>query len=240
MAKLREDLTGQQFGRLIVLERCENYTLPSGKQKVMYLCKCTCAEEKILKVTATHLKSGHTTSCGCIQKERAIEANTKRNKYDVENGIGYIGENIEFTFSPEDYDKIKNHSWYLSNNGYIQTRINDKIVGIHRLIMGVNDDKCVDHIDHDTLNNKRENLRICSIQENTFNQLNRDDSISGRIGVVPTKNGEKWVAQIGYNGNNIRLGTFENKEDAIKARRQAEEKYFGEFQCILNDIENIS
>ena len=228
-----KDLTGQVFGRLTVIERAPNYITPKGQSKTVWHCKCNCGNDDDILVMGTHLRSGHTVSCGCIQKERAVEANTKRNKYDEINGIGYINGNIQFYFSPEDFDKIKNHSWYLSNNGYVQTRIDDKIVGIHRLIMNAPDDMCVDHINHDKLNNRRENLRVCTIQENNFNQITRGNSESGRIGVVPYNN--KWLAQIGYDKSNIKLGIFENKEDAIEARKAAEEKYFGNFRCMLND-----
>lgn len=232
MGKLK-DLTWQIFGRLIVLGRAPNHITPGGQSKAMWYCICNCGSNKILTVMGTHLKSGHTTSCGCIQVERAIEANTKRNKYDEKNGIGYIEPNIEFYFSLEDYEKIKDHSWYISNNGYVQTRIGNKIVGMHRLVMDAPDGMCVDHIDHNTLNNRRENLRVCTIQENNFNQLTRSDSISGRLGVVQC--GNKWLAQIGYNKKRIDLGIFSNKEDAINARIEAEKKYFGDFRCILND-----
>lgn len=233
-----KNLIGQTFGRLIVIGRAPNYITPKGQSKTMWYCVCSCGNEQVIIVSGTHLRSGHTTSCGCIQHERVIETNTKRNRYDQECGIGYIEPDIEFYFPPEDYEKIHNNSWYLSNNGYVQTRINNKIVGIHRLIMNADDSMCVDHIDHDKLNNRRENLRVCTIQENNFNQANRKNSISGRIGVVP--HGDKWLAQIGYNNAHIRLGVFDNKEDAIKARRDAEKKYFGEFRCVLNDGESIT
>ena len=223
-----KDLTGQIFGRLEVIGRAPNYITPKGQSKTVWYCKCSCGNNDVIPVIGTHLRSCHTTSCGCVQKERAIEASTKRNKYDEINGIGYIGDDIQFYFSPEDFDKIKDHSWYLSNDKYVQTRINNKIVGIHRVIMDAPDGMCVDHIDHNTLNNRRENLRICTIQENNFNQVNRRNSESGRIGVVPRNN--KWLAQIGYNNSHIVLGTFEKKEDAIEARKAAEEKYFGEFR----------
>lgn len=70
MAKF-EDLTGQKFGRLTVIsiaERKKGYG-------VYWLCKCECGNETI--TSTGHLKSGHTKSCGCLQKERAKEYNQK-------------------------------------------------------------------------------------------------------------------------------------------------------------------
>jgi hypothetical protein len=60
---LRDDLKGKKFDRLLVLERACN----SQANKVQYRCLCDCGNETI--VSATHLKSGHTTSCGCKHKE---------------------------------------------------------------------------------------------------------------------------------------------------------------------------
>lgn len=64
-----QDLTGKKFGRLTAIKR--DFT----KKRTAWLCKCECGNTKI--VTSTHLKSGLTKSCGCLQKERAIEAKTK-------------------------------------------------------------------------------------------------------------------------------------------------------------------
>ena len=61
------DITGQRFGRLTVTSRTENYIMPSGGQKAQWVCKCDCGNTKV--VTTTHLKSGHTSSCGCLQLE---------------------------------------------------------------------------------------------------------------------------------------------------------------------------
>ena len=65
-----KDLTGQKFGRLTVISRSPNI----GK-KAAWLCKCECGKESI--VTSTHLMSGHTTSCGCYNKE-VVSAMKKR------------------------------------------------------------------------------------------------------------------------------------------------------------------
>lgn len=58
-----EDLTGDVFGRLTVAKRAQNI----GK-RTAWLCKCSCGNETT--VTSCHLKSGHTISCGCFNKER--------------------------------------------------------------------------------------------------------------------------------------------------------------------------
>lgn len=60
------DLTGQKFGKLLVLERAENRIQPSGQKKTQWLCKCECG--KNIVVAMTHLKSGHTKSCGCANR----------------------------------------------------------------------------------------------------------------------------------------------------------------------------
>ena len=70
-----QDLTGQRFGRLTVVKRAEDYVKPSGQHKTQWLCKCDCGNETV--VVACNLKSGHTNSCGCLQKEKVKEANTK-------------------------------------------------------------------------------------------------------------------------------------------------------------------
>ncbi len=63
------DLTGQRFGRLTVLQRAETIN-----KRTRWLCRCDCGEEII--VEAYNLKTGHTQSCGCFQKEAASSANT--------------------------------------------------------------------------------------------------------------------------------------------------------------------
>ncbi|BCJ86437.1 hypothetical protein [Effusibacillus dendaii] len=69
MGKPRMDLTGQHYGRLTVVKEVE----PNGYTR-RWLCQCDCGNEKI--VTMYNLRTGHTVSCGCVQKERASQKNT--------------------------------------------------------------------------------------------------------------------------------------------------------------------
>ena len=69
------DLTGERFGRLLVLSRCENVKYPSGKTGVVYLCVCDCGAQK--KAAATALRSGRVKSCGCLQAQTKSEIHTK-------------------------------------------------------------------------------------------------------------------------------------------------------------------
>lgn len=70
MPRRREDLTGQRFGRLTVLEF--DHVGP-GKQSY-WTCKCDCCEDSRIVVAASNLKSGHTQSCGCYKRDRSREA----------------------------------------------------------------------------------------------------------------------------------------------------------------------
>lgn len=67
---LRNNLIGQRFGKLVVIDRAENYISPSGQTQIQYKCKCDCGNEIV--VMATSLKQGLTQSCGCIRSAGEI------------------------------------------------------------------------------------------------------------------------------------------------------------------------
>lgn len=78
------ELVGQRFGRLTVAAR----TTSSLVGKAMWVCRCDCGGEKV--TNTHHLRSGNTTSCGCVQRERASEANRVRIRHGHtrDNGKG--------------------------------------------------------------------------------------------------------------------------------------------------------
>lgn len=104
-----------------------------------------------------------------------------------------------------------------------------KKVYMHRIIMGYTGDMHIDHKNHYALDNRRKNLRLCTRSQNGHNAARRLNNKSGHKGVSWSKYTNKWVAQIGINMTTINLGHFENIDDAVAARKMAEEKYVGEF-----------
>jgi hypothetical protein len=134
----------------------------------------------------------------------------------------------------EDVDLVKNHKWcadFHSNTIYCRATINKKRCYLHRFIIDCDDklNQVIDHKDNNGLNNRKSNLRICTQQENTRNCKKSKSNKSGIIGVYWNKSSNKWVSEITISYKNIRLGYFENFDDAVQARKEAEEKYFGEF-----------
>ena len=67
MVKVREDLTGKRFERLVVLKQANDYIKPNGRHESNWLCQCDCGN--IVEVLGYSLKSGHTKSCGCLHEE---------------------------------------------------------------------------------------------------------------------------------------------------------------------------
>ena len=81
MIKTKDDLIGQVFGRLLVLERAPDHIQPSGQRKVMWRCQCSCENKTICDVAGYNLKGHHTTSCGCLTSEhtKMLAQNNKNN-----------------------------------------------------------------------------------------------------------------------------------------------------------------
>ena len=231
------DLTKQKFTRLTVIKRAEDHVQPNGRHRVQWLCKCDCGNEVI--VDGDNLRTSHTKSCGCYNAESSSKRNKKYNTYDLSNdyGIGYTTKNEKFYFDLEDYDKIKDCYWRIAKDGYIETDVTNretkksKRLLMHRLILNPSSNMDVDHIGgRDTRNDNRKiNLRVCTHQENIFNCGLSKNNTSGVTGVCWDKRYNKWLATITYNGKHIHLGYFDTFEDAVKTRKTAEEKYFGEY-----------
>lgn len=229
LGKLK-DLTGQRFGRLIVLHRG-----PNDKTKhTRWYCKCDCGTECL--VYKDVLLDGRQVSCGCYNKEKSKGTIKERqtNKYNLsgEYGIGYThNTNKEFYFDLEDYDKIKNYCWREDANGYIVANKQQRqTILLHRLVMNVIDKKVdVDHIKHNLYDNRKNELRVTGHSDNLKNQKLNTSNTSGITGVHLLKKNKKWQSYITYNKKRIMLGEFKNFDDAVKARKEAEEKYFGEY-----------
>lgn len=84
----------------------------------------------------------------------------------------------------------------------------------------------VDHIHHDTLDNRKSELRKVTPAENAQNRKVRTDSSTGFPGVTWHKATGKWYARIGKDGKRIDLGCYSDIEEAIQARKDAEKEYF--------------
>lgn len=108
---------------------------------------------------------------------------------------------------------------------------------LHRLITNCPKGMVVDHINHNTLDNTRENLRVCSVGENNMNRRYSARSDTGSLrnfrGVYKSyncKSKQRWQAKIAKgNKTNIYLGTFDSQEAAAKAYDKKAKELFGEF-----------
>lgn len=116
----------------------------------------------------------------------------------------------------------------VQSNGYMRVMVDGESVLLHRLAliyMGISIDGQVDHIDGDRRNNRIENLRVVSHQENGRNVKVPSNNKSGVIGVCWDSFNGKWYAQIKSGGKNIFLGRFDDLCEAKKARLSAELKF---------------
>ena len=88
----------------------------------------------------------------------------------------------------------------------------------------------IGHINHNGLDNRKCNLRICSNAENNRNKDFKRNPISGHKGIRYNHKTQSYYVRIMVNKKEISLGAYKTIEDAIKARIREEEKYFGSFR----------
>ena len=220
------DITGQKFGRLTVIKR----VTPVGVQPIESLCQCECGKKVVVR--NSQIKNGTTKSCGCLQKELISKRQKKYNKYDLsgEYGIGYTNKNEPFYFDIADYDLIKEYCWFINNRGYVYAKTlngDGKHILFHRLIMP--DSIQVDHINRIRHDNRRINLRSANNQINMLNKSKYKNNKSGTTGVTWHKRDKIWEVHIRYHNRQIYLGRYADYNEAVKVRKEAEKKYFGDY-----------
>ena len=166
---------------------------------------------------------------------------TNPNKFKVEKDyiILYVlkkGRTYECLLDEADYNKeeIKNNRWCLMGEKYpyvVRSQwdgVKYHTLRIHRVILNkhLKGDLVVDHIDGNKLDNRRRNLRVTTQHNNTRNR-NTDSNKTGVVGGHFASNGRIKVNIRHEKGKMIHIGTFDTKEEAIKARIEAEKKYWG-------------
>ena len=153
----------------------------------------------------------------------------KPNKYSVIDGVAHVilsnTKNIMLC-DVEDWENWKQYTWHENTyNHYVETSIDGKKEKYHYHLAPKRDGMVIDHINHDRHDNRAKNIRLVSKHLNAINTKLSRRNQSGYKGVRKSKSG-KWIAYIFFNRKQIHLGTYENIEDAVYARKKAEDKYF--------------
>ena len=129
----------------------------------------------------------------------------------------------------------------ISSSGYINITINNINYAAHRVIWkhytGKDPIHVIDHINNIKDDNRIENLRDVPISVNNGNSSMQCSNTSGTIGVGFIKN--KWRSRYVVNGNEIYLGSFKNKDDAIKARKEAELKDWSHLETKVREKDKV-
>jgi hypothetical protein len=144
----------------------------------------------------------------------------------------------------EDYERVNQFGWHCDNrNRVFYARRNfssaRKQIFMHRFIMGTPREMAIDHINHNGLDNRKTNLRVCTHSQNSMNQRKcRGNKTSAFKGVYFNRNYKKWYARIKMNHKQIHIGAFEIETDAAIAYDDKAKELFGKF-AVLNFPERI-
>lgn len=128
----------------------------------------------------------------------------------------------------EDYERVSAFNWHTArkSNGHSDYAVSN--VKMHRLIMDAPKGFMVDHINHDTLDNRKANLRLCTNAQNQQNTHSRGGSSRYR-GVSFIKRRQRWHGQFMYEGRSYFCGSWATEEEAARAVDKKRKEVCGEF-----------
>lgn len=161
--------------------------------------------------------------------------------FDRINYYTIVCKHCNFLIDKEDYEKAKKFRWFskiykLTGKYYAYSHLkgNKKIL-LHRYLLDIDDERLVDHINGNTLDNRRSNLRIASRLQNNVNSKKRKNCKSKYKGLMLRPSG-RWGVYIKFQGINYCLGTFDNEIEAAKVYNKKALEFYGEY-ARLNQIE---
>lgn len=128
-------------------------------------------------------------------------------------------------YTKERYELICSRKWR-NERGYLRASIKGKSVALHHLILPIRKGFLVDHINRNTADNRKRNLRYLTHSQSGINRKKHALNTSGYTGVYFHKPSGKWCARIRVNGKKVELGRYDFIESAAYAYSRAEEKYY--------------
>lgn len=209
---------GNRYGLLTIVEEGPRHSYANKRQ---VWCKCDCGNENLTLVTTNNLVSGNTTSCGCVGE-------ASRKTHGMSNTRTYqIHEGMLRRCKPELAEDFPYHAgkgikvcadWNPRLGGSFENFFND----MGEAPEGMSLDRI--EVDGDYC---KENCRWATNSIQGYNKGLDPNNSSGKSGVSFYTRQGKWSAEIHVENEHIRLGMFANFEDAVKAREEAEIKYYG-------------
>jgi hypothetical protein len=151
-----------------------------------------------------------------------------------------LGKSGKFAIvDSEDFEWLSTWKWQYINSGYANrvTNVGGRIsvggayvnIPMHRAITKCEKGLVVDHINGNKLDNRKENLRVCSHTQNLWNSSYSKRGVSGYRGVSWCNTNQKWLSLIICNGKRKQLGHFHCKHEAAKAYNQKAMELYGSF-----------
>ncbi len=139
-----------------------------------------------------------------------------------------LGDGYYAYVDAADYEWLSQWNWYLQG-GYAVRRDGDRWVYMHREIAQPPEGMLVDHKNRNKLDNTRDNLRVCTRQENQLNLRKRSGARSRFKGVYYDKRCDKWYARCRYKGKHHGFGYYDDEVEAARAYDRGAVGLFGEF-----------
>jgi hypothetical protein len=149
-----------------------------------------------------------------------------------------ITQGLEAIIDDADYPIISKYKWFTvraPHTTYARTNLYvngiRRSVGMHRVIMGM-PDCSIDHINHNGLDNRRHNLRMCSHKQNQYNRIKYPTSQYKGVFARKTKSGIVYLAVAKLNQKRHYAGTFATPVEAARAYDKKACELFGEFAYV--------
>jgi hypothetical protein len=176
--------------------------------------------------------------CSTCRNFRARQEPTLRlPEPEPPNGaVRYIGltKGMFAIVDAEDYEWLSRYSWVTALSGgklYAARHEKGKRIFMHREIMHAPKSQVVDHIDGNSLNNPKVNLRLCSCSENNCNRRPTGKT-SGYKGVSRYKRSNLWRSTASYKGKSVHVGYYEDEIEAARASDHKNVELHGEFAYV--------
>ena len=214
-----DDIVGNKYGRLTVIAFSHR-----TEKGLWYKCQCDCGN--VVVEQKSHLTNYPNITCGDCTK---IVQEGDHMRYICKNGDSFI-------FDAADIDIVSKHRWCIGD-GYPQC-VNDEDpegprLKLSRMLLNIQSSTiAADHINGDTRDNRRKNLRAANYSQNNWNSKIPKTNTSGYKGVSWRESVNKYIARIGINNKTYHIGSFCDPIEAARAYDDAARILFGEYAAL--------